>query len=100
MRDTCLFVSSFLFLIPICFDISNSWYFNFSPGCCFSGNASPIGAWAAVLVVINVGPRYSQDRWGLKAIVYSVMSIQGVIMLAVIWIIGVTCPQDAGKELS
>jgi len=84
-----LFVSSFLFLIPyVSIQIRGISIFL---DAAFPGML-PYWAWAAVLVVIMLV--YSQIG-GLKAIVYS-DAIQGVIMLAVIWIIGVTCLKMAG----
>ncbi len=84
-----LFVSSFLFLIPyVSIQIRGISIFL---DAAFPAML-PSWAWAAVLVVIMLV--YSQIG-GLKAIVYS-DAIQGVIMLAVIWIIGVTCLKMAG----
>jgi solute:Na+ symporter, SSS family len=84
-----LFISSFLFLIPyVSIQIRGISIFL---DAAFPAML-PSWAWAAVLVVIML--IYSQIG-GLKAIVYS-DAIQGVIMLAVIWIIGVTCLKMAG----
>jgi SSS family solute:Na+ symporter len=84
-----LFVSSFLFLIPyVSIQIRGISI--------FLDAAFPVmlpsWSWSAILVSIML--IYSQIG-GLKAIVYS-DAIQGVIMLVVIWIIGLTCLEMAG----
>lgn len=84
-----LFGSSFLFLIPyVSIQIRGISI--------FLDAAFPVmlphWAWSTILVVIMLV--YSQIG-GLKAIIYS-DAIQGIIMLAVIWIIGVTCLKMAG----
>lgn len=84
-----IFVSSFLFLIPyVAIQIRGiSIFLNAA-----FPDMLPYWSWAAILVVLMLV--YSEIG-GLKAIVYS-DAIQGVIMLAVIWIIGVTCLKMAG----
>lgn len=84
-----LFVSSFLFLIPyVSIQIRGISIFLDAA----FPELLPSWSWSALLVVIML--IYSQIG-GLKAIVYS-DAIQGVIMLVVIWIIGVTCLEMAG----
>lgn len=84
-----IFISSFLFLIPyVAIQIRGiSIFLNAA-----FPDMLPYWSWAAILVVLMLV--YSEIG-GLKAIVYS-DAIQGVIMLAVIWIIGVTCLKMAG----
>jgi SSS family solute:Na+ symporter len=84
-----VFVSSFLFLIPyVAIQIRGiSIFLNAA-----FPDLIPDWGWSAVLVVLML--IYSEIG-GLKAIMYS-DAIQGVIMLAVIWIIGLTCLSMAG----
>lgn len=84
-----IFASSFLFLIPyVAIQIRGiSIFLNAA-----FPDMLPYWSWAAILVVLMLV--YSEIG-GLKAIVYS-DAIQGVIMLAVIWIIGMTCLKMAG----
>ncbi|MDI1324509.1 MAG: sodium:solute symporter family protein [Algoriphagus sp.] len=84
-----IFVSSFLFLIPyVAIQIRGiSIFLNAA-----FPDMLPYWSWAAILVVLMLV--YSEIG-GLKAIVYS-DAIQGVIMLVVIWIIGITCLKMAG----
>jgi SSS family solute:Na+ symporter len=84
-----IFISSFLFLIPyVAIQIRGiSIFLNAA-----FPDMLPYWSWAAILVVLMLV--YSEIG-GLKAIVYS-DAIQGVIMLVVIWIIGVTCLKMAG----
>jgi len=84
-----VFVSSFLFLIPyVSIQIRGISIFLDAA----FPQMLPSWSWAAILVLIMLV--YSQIG-GLKAIVYS-DAIQGVIMLVVIWIIGLTCLKMAG----
>lgn len=84
-----VFTSSFLFLIPyVAIQIRGISIFL---DAAFPGML-PYWSWSALLVFIML--IYSEIG-GLKAIVYS-DAIQGVIMLAVIWIIGVTCLSMSG----
>lgn len=84
-----LFVSSFLFLIPyVSIQIRGISIFLDAA----FPQMLPSWSWSAILVLIML--IYSQIG-GLKAIVYS-DAIQGVIMLVVIWIIGLTCLKMAG----
>jgi|AntRauMFilla1563_2_1112583.scaffolds.fasta_scaffold02843_3 SSS family solute:Na+ symporter len=84
-----LFLSSFVFLIPyVSIQIRGISIFL---DAAFPAML-PSWSWSAILVLIML--IYSQIG-GLKAIVYS-DAIQGVIMLVVIWIIGLTCLKMAG----
>jgi len=84
-----VFASAFLFLIPyVAIQIRGISIFL---DAAFPGML-PYWSWSALLVFIML--IYSEIG-GLKAIVYS-DAIQGVIMLAVIWIIGLTCLKMAG----
>jgi SSS family solute:Na+ symporter len=84
-----IFVSSFLFLIPyVAIQIRGiSIFLNAA-----FPDMLPYWSWAAILVVLMLV--YSEIG-GLKAIMYS-DAIQGVILLVVIWIIGITCLKMAG----
>lgn len=84
-----IFISSFLFLIPyVAIQIRGiSIFLNAA-----FPDLIPYWGWSAILVVIML--IYSEIG-GLKAIMYS-DAIQGVILLVVIWIIGVTCLKMAG----
>ena len=84
-----VFASSFLFLIPyVAIQIRGiSIFLNAS-----FPDLLPYWGWSALLVTIMLV--YSEIG-GLKAIMYS-DAIQGVILLVVIWIIGVTCLTMAG----
>jgi solute:Na+ symporter, SSS family len=84
-----IFASSFLFLIPyVAIQIRGiSIFLNAA-----FPDLLPYWSWSAILVVLML--IYSEIG-GLKAIMYS-DAIQGVILLAVIWIIGVTCLNMAG----
>ena len=84
-----VFASSFLFLIPyVAIQIRGiSIFLNAS-----FPDLLPYWGWSALLVMIMLV--YSEIG-GLKAIMYS-DAIQGVILLVVIWIIGVTCLTMAG----
>ncbi|MEP0711853.1 sodium:solute symporter family protein [Algoriphagus sp.] len=84
-----VFASAFLFLIPyVAIQIRGISIFLDAAFPDFL----PSWSWSALLVFIML--IYSEIG-GLKAIVYS-DAIQGVIMLTVIWIIGVTCLQMSG----
>lgn len=84
-----VFSSAFLFLIPyVAIQIRGISIFLDAA----FPDMLPYWSWSALLVFIML--IYSEIG-GLKAIVYS-DAIQGVIMLTVIWIIGVTCLQMAG----
>lgn len=84
-----VFASAFLFLIPyVAIQIRGISIFL---------NAAfpeflPFWAWSALLVLLMLA--YAEIG-GLKAIMYS-DAIQGVILLVVIWIIGLTCLQMSG----
>lgn len=54
--------------------------------------ALPIWLWASLIVVVMV--IYSEIG-GLKAIIYSDV-LQGILLLIVIWVIGITCLQKVG----
>lgn len=84
-----IFVSSFLFLIPyVAIQIRGiSIFLNAA-----FPDMLPYWSWSAILVVLML--IYSEIG-GLKAIMYS-DAIQGVILLVVIWIIGMTCLKMAG----
>ncbi len=84
-----IFISSFLFLIPyVAIQIRGiSIFLNAA-----FPDLLPYWSWSAILVVLML--IYSEIG-GLKAIMYS-DAIQGVILLVVIWIIGVTCLKMAG----
>jgi solute:Na+ symporter, SSS family len=84
-----VFVSSFLFLIPyVAIQIRGiSIFLNAA-----FPDLMPYWGWSALLVVIML--IYSEIG-GLKAIMYS-DAIQGVILLVVIWIIGLTCLNMVG----
>lgn len=84
-----IFASSFLFLIPyVAIQIRGiSIFLNAA-----FPDLIPGWGWSSMLVVMML--IYSEIG-GLKAIMYS-DAIQGVIMLAVIWIIGLTCLSMAG----
>ncbi len=84
-----VFVSSFLFLIPyVAIQIRGISIFLDAA----FPDLIPAWGWSSLLVVLMLV--YSEIG-GLKAIMYS-DAIQGVIMLAVIWIIGLTCLSMAG----
>ncbi|WP_057938377.1 sodium:solute symporter family protein [Algoriphagus resistens] len=84
-----VFASAFLFLIPyVAIQIRGISIFLDAA----FPDMLPYWSWSALLVFIML--IYSEIG-GLKAIVYS-DAIQGVIMLTVIWIIGVTCLQMSG----
>ncbi|WP_439488850.1 sodium:solute symporter family protein [Algoriphagus sp.] len=84
-----VFASAFLFLIPyVAIQIRGISIFLDAA----FPDMFPYWVWSAVLVFIML--IYSEIG-GLKAIVYS-DAIQGVIMLTVIWIIGVTCLKLSG----
>lgn len=84
-----VFVSSFLFLIPyVAIQIRGISIFLDAA----FPNLIPAWGWSSLLVILMLV--YSEIG-GLKAIMYS-DAIQGVIMLAVIWIIGLTCLSMAG----
>lgn len=84
-----VFASAFLFLIPyVAIQIRGISIFLDAA----FPDMLPYWSWSAILVFIML--IYSEIG-GLKAIVYS-DAIQGVIMLTVIWIIGVTCLQMSG----
>jgi len=84
-----VFISSFLFLIPyVAIQVRGISIFLSAA----FPDLIPDWGWSAVLVVLML--IYSEIG-GLKAIMYS-DAIQGVIMLAVIWIIGLTCLSMAG----
>jgi SSS family solute:Na+ symporter len=84
-----IFVSSFLFLIPyVAIQIRGiSIFLNAA-----FPDMLPYWSWSAILVILML--IYSEIG-GLKAIMYS-DAIQGVILLVVIWIIGMTCLKMAG----
>ncbi|OOG74294.1 sodium:solute symporter family protein [Algoriphagus sp. A40] len=84
-----VFISSFLFLIPyVAIQIRGiSIFLNAA-----FPDLIPDWGWSSLLVILMLV--YSEIG-GLKAIMYS-DAIQGVIMLAVIWIIGLTCLEMAG----
>lgn len=84
-----IFISSFLFLIPyVAIQIRGiSIFLNAA-----FPDLLPYWSWSAILVVLML--IYSEIG-GLKAIMYS-DAIQGVILLVVIWIIGMTCLKMAG----
>ncbi len=79
-----LFLSAFIFLVPyVAIQIRGiSIFLNAT----FPG-ALPSWGWAAIIIVVML--IYSEIG-GLKAIVYS-DAIQGLILLTVIWLIGLTC---------
>ena len=84
-----VFASAFLFLIPyVAIQIRGISIFLDAA----FPDMLPYWSWSALLVFIML--IYSEIG-GLKAIVYS-DAIQGVIMLTVIWIIGVTCLHMSG----
>jgi solute:Na+ symporter, SSS family len=84
-----VFASSFLFLIPyVAIQIRGISIFLDAA----FPDLIPAWGWSSLLVVLMLV--YSEIG-GLKAIMYS-DAIQGVIMLAVIWIIGLTCLSMAG----
>lgn len=84
-----VFASSFLFLIPyVAIQIRGISIFLDAA----FPDLIPAWGWSSLLVVLMLA--YSEIG-GLKAIMYS-DAIQGVIMLAVIWIIGLTCLSMAG----
>ncbi len=84
-----VFVSSFLFLIPyVAIQIRGISIFLDAA----FPDLIPAWGWSSLLVILMLV--YSEIG-GLKAIMYS-DAIQGVIMLAVIWIIGLTCLSMAG----
>ena len=84
-----VFISSFLFLIPyVAIQIRGISIFLDAS----FPNLIPSWGWSSLLVILMLV--YSEIG-GLKAIMYS-DAIQGVIMLAVIWIIGLTCLSMAG----
>ncbi|MCH6232413.1 sodium:solute symporter family protein [Cognataquiflexum rubidum] len=84
-----VFASAFLFLIPyVAIQIRGiSIFLNAA-----FPDLLPYWSWSAILVLIMLA--YAEIG-GLKAIMYS-DAIQGVILLVVIWIIGVTCLQMSG----
>jgi solute:Na+ symporter, SSS family len=84
-----VFISSFLFLIPyVAIQIRGiSIFLNAA-----FPDLLPYWGWSALLVIIML--IYSEIG-GLKAIMYS-DAIQGVILLVVIWIIGLTCLNMVG----
>ncbi|HSF53840.1 MAG TPA: hypothetical protein VLA71_08825, partial [Algoriphagus sp.] len=84
-----VFISSFLFLIPyVAIQIRGISIFLDAA----FPDLIPAWGWSSLLVILMLV--YSEIG-GLKAIMYS-DAIQGVIMLAVIWIIGLTCLEMAG----
>ncbi len=84
-----VFASAFLFLIPyVAIQIRGISIFL---DAAFPAML-PYWSWSVILVIIMLV--YSEIG-GLKAIVYS-DAIQGVLMLAVIWIIGLTCLKMSG----
>lgn len=84
-----IFISSFLFLIPyVAIQIRGiSIFLNAA-----FPDLLPYWSWSLLLVILML--IYSEIG-GLKAIMYS-DAIQGVILLGVIWIIGITCLNMAG----
>jgi len=84
-----VFASAFLFLIPyVAIQIRGiSIFLNAA-----FPDLLPYWSWSAILVLIML---VYAEIGGLKAIMYS-DAIQGVILLVVIWIIGVTCLQMSG----
>jgi solute:Na+ symporter, SSS family len=84
-----VFTAAFLFLIPyVAIQIRGiSIFLNAA-----FPDLLPYWGWAAMLVIIML---IYAEIGGLKAIMYS-DAIQGIILLVVIWIIGVTCLQMSG----
>lgn len=84
-----LFMSAFIFLVPyVAIQIRGISIFLHAT---FPG-ALPSWGWAAIIVTVML--IYSEIG-GLKAIVFS-DAIQGIILLAVIWLIGLSCVNYVG----